>query len=60
MDDDVQVAQGIGGEGVPEVGDQFGVEIADFVRGKIGLEDEIRPAAEVQGGWCRASPPSGA
>ena len=58
MHDDVQVAQSIGGESVPEVGDQFGVEIADLVRREVGLEDEIRPAAEVQARPCRASPPS--
>ncbi len=50
MNDNMQVTEGICGKGVPEVGDQFGVEVADFVRGKIGLEDKIRPAAEIQGG----------
>ena len=44
----MQIAQGVGGKGVPEVGHQFGVEIADLVGGEVGLKDEVRPAAEVQ------------
>ena len=47
-DEDVQIREGIDGEGVPEIGYQFRVEIADFLRGKVGLKDEIRPAAEIQ------------
>jgi hypothetical protein len=50
VEDDVQVAQRVGREGLPEIEDQFAVEVADFGRGEVGLEDEVRPAAEVDGG----------
>ena len=49
VEDDVQVAQRVGREGLPEIEDQFAVEVADFRRGEVGLEDEVRPAAEVDG-----------
>ena len=49
VDHDVQVAQRVVREGLPEVGHQFAVELADLRRGKLGLEDEVRPAAEVHG-----------
>ena len=38
--EDVQVAQGVGGEGLPEVGHQLAVELADLGRGEVGLEDQ--------------------
>ena len=49
--DDVQVAQRVGGDGLPEVFDQLAVEVADLGRGKLGLEDEVVPAAEVDAPW---------
>ena len=37
------------GQRLPEVGHQFAVELADLGRGELGLEDEKRPAAQVDG-----------
>ena len=37
----------LAGEGLPEVGDQLAVELADLGRGELGLEDEIRPPAQI-------------
>ena len=46
-DEDVYVAQDVDGKGVPEVGDQLAVELADLGRGKFGFEDKIGPPAEI-------------
>ncbi len=45
---DVQIAQCIGCKGVPEVGHEFRIEITDLLRGKVGLKDAIRPAAQIE------------
>ena len=46
--EDVQVAQRVGGEGLPEFFDQFAVEVADLGRREIGAEDADRePAAQI-------------
>ena len=40
VDEDVQVAEGVGGKGLPEVFDQFGIKIADFGTIECGLKGE--------------------
>ena len=49
VQDDVQIHQGIGGEGLPEIFDEFAVELADFVGGNGNLKHEGVPAAEIDG-----------
>ena len=49
VDDDVQVAQTVGSQRLPELGDQFAIEIADLGAGKGGVEDEVRSAAQIDG-----------
>ena len=45
--ENVDVAQDVRGEGVPEVGDQFAVELADLGRGKFGIKDEVGPSSKI-------------
>ena len=50
MHDDVEVAQRICSEGLPEVFDQFAVEFADLLCRELGTEDHEVTAAEVDRG----------
>src|SRR4051794_30001176 len=49
MQQDVQVAQAVGGDCLPEVLQQFAIEGADLGRGKGGVKRQRVPAAEIHG-----------
>ena len=46
---DVQIHQGVGGEGLPEIFDEFAVELADLCGGNGDLKHEEVAAAQVEG-----------
>jgi hypothetical protein len=47
VDKNVQVAEGVGGEGLPEVLDQLAVELADLGAGELGVKHEVVATGEV-------------
>ncbi len=46
---DVQIAQAVEGDGLPEFGDELAVELADGRCGQVDVEDEVGPPAQVDG-----------
>jgi hypothetical protein len=48
VQDDVQVAQGVGGRGLPEVFHQFAIELADFCSAERRLKNEEITATQIE------------
>ena len=46
MQNDVQIAPGVGRDGLPKLGHQLAVEIADLRRGKLDVPGEMGPPAQ--------------
>jgi hypothetical protein len=49
VQDDVQVAQRVGGRGLPEVFDQFAIELANFCSAEWRLKNKEISAAQIEG-----------
>ena len=60
VQDDVQIHQRVGRHGLPEILDQFAVEIADFLRWNRRLKHQRIAAAQIDAPSSPASLPSAA